>query len=197
MDSFNPSGIYSPQPCPGGGCGMAAGGMMPGGMPTAGNSTAMMTGMQQGTTMSGFPAAPGSSAASSHLPSLEDIAEFNYLSPQQQQSQRESLHDLGYSPFRGNPRNLAQAPQNVVAPIPPNAQPMPMTAESLQYMNGFLRTQIGRPVTVEFLIGTNTLVDRTGTLLGVGVNYILLNEIETDDVIACDFYNIKFIKFYY
>ena len=72
-----------------------------------------------------------------------------------------------------------------------------MTAESLQYMNGFLRTQIGRIVQVQFLIGTNTLVDRMGLLLAVGANYILLNEIETDDILVCDFYNIKFIRFYY
>ena len=82
-------------------------------------------------------------------------------------------------------------------PITPTTQPAPMTAESLQYMNGFLRTQIGRIVQVQFLIGTNTLVDRMGLLLAVGANYILLNEIETDDILVCDFYNIKFIRFYY
>ena len=72
-----------------------------------------------------------------------------------------------------------------------------MTAESLQYLNGFIRTQIGRRVRVEFLIGTNTMTDRTGILVAVGANYILLNETEADDLLACDFYNIKFIKFYY
>ena len=46
-------------------------------------------------------------------------------------------------------------------------------------------------------MGTNTLTDRTGILVGVGANYILLNEVETDDLLACDFYNIKFIRFYY
>lgn len=76
-------------------------------------------------------------------------------------------------------------------------QGMPMSAESLQYLNGFIRTQIGRQVRVEFLIGTNTLTDRTGTLIAVGANYILINETESDDLLACDFYNIKFIKFYY
>ena len=76
-------------------------------------------------------------------------------------------------------------------------QPMPMTVESLQYLNGFLRTQIGRRVRVEFLLGTNTMTDRSGTLLGVGANYILINESDTDDLLACDFYNIKFIRFYY
>lgn len=80
---------------------------------------------------------------------------------------------------------------------PTLTQPVTINSESLQYLNGFLRTQIGRPVLVDFLIGTNTLVDKSGTLLGVGVNYILLQEAETDDLLACDFYNIKFIKFYY
>ncbi|MCX7715093.1 MAG: hypothetical protein N2171_05150 [Clostridia bacterium] len=74
---------------------------------------------------------------------------------------------------------------------------VPVTAESLQYLNGFLRTQIGKRVKVEFLIGTNSFVDKEGILLGVGVNYILINETDTDDLTACDFYNIKFIKFYY
>ena len=86
---------------------------------------------------------------------------------------------------------------DALAPITPLTQPMPVSLESLQYMNGFLRTQIGRKVTAQFLIGTNTLVDRTGTLLAVGANYILINETETDDILLCDFYTLKFIKFYY
>lgn len=84
-----------------------------------------------------------------------------------------------------------------LAPITALNQPMPITTQSLQYINGFLRTQIGKKVTVDFLIGTNTLVDRTGTLLGVGANYILINEVETDDLLVCDFYSIKFVRVYY
>ena len=86
---------------------------------------------------------------------------------------------------------------NPLAPLTPTNQPPPISGESLQYLNGFLRTQLGRTVTVEFLVGANTLVDRTGVLLAVGANYILINEIQTDDITACDFYNIKFIRFYY
>ena len=86
---------------------------------------------------------------------------------------------------------------NPLAPITSTTQPPPISGDSLQYLNGFMRTQIGRTVVVEFLIRANTLVDRTGILLAVGANYILLNEIETDDILACDFFNIKFIRFYY
>lgn len=86
---------------------------------------------------------------------------------------------------------------NPLSPLTSRNQPPPISGESLQYLNGFLRTQLGRTITVEFLVGANTLVDRTGVLLAVGANYILINEIQTDDITACDFYNIKFIRFYY
>lgn len=77
------------------------------------------------------------------------------------------------------------------------SNPFPVTAESIQYLNGFIRTQIGRRITVTFLIGSNLLEEKSGFLLGVGANYILLNELDTNDLTACDFYNIKFIRFYY
>ena len=37
------------------------------------------------------------------------------------------------------------------------------------------------------------LVDRTGTLLAVGASYILLRLIESDDIMMCDIYSIKFV----
>lgn len=100
-------------------------------------------------------------------------------------------------PTQQAPSMLPPSPTQDLMPIVPWNQPMPVTTESLQYMNGFIRTQIGRKVTIEFLIGTNTLVDKTGTLLAVGANYILINEIESDDILLCDFYAMKFMKFYY
>ena len=75
--------------------------------------------------------------------------------------------------------------------------PYPVTAESIQYLNGFIRTQIGRRVTIDFLVGSNNIVEKSGYLLGVAANYILLNELDTNDITTCDFYNIKFIRFYY
>lgn len=204
------------------------------------------------------------------IPTLQDIAGYSTMQPQQQEQQRQQLQQANHNAFGGMPfqssfrwaasnapqanapqayapqtnisqanvtqtmpaakgkqmMTAAQAAQMVQGvqsasvagvpgtqmvqgtssaplipgqpvPLTPTTQPMPISGESLQYLNGFLRTQIGRAVQVEFLIGTNTLVDRTGTLLGVGANYILINEAETDDLVACDFYNIKFVKFYY
>ena len=75
--------------------------------------------------------------------------------------------------------------------------PYEVTRESLQYLNGFIRTQIGRRVTIDFLLGSDTLTSKTGYLLAVAQNYLLLNELDTNDVTACDLYTMKFIRFYY
>lgn len=75
--------------------------------------------------------------------------------------------------------------------------PYEVTRESLQYLNGFIRTQIGRRVSIDFLIGTDNLTTKTGYLLAVAQNYLLLNELDTNDVTACDLYTMKFIRFYY
>lgn len=87
--------------------------------------------------------------------------------------------------------------QNIGMSMSDYQYPFPVTAENLRYHNGFMRTQIGRRITVDFLVGANTIVQKTGYLLGVAQDYILINEIDTNDITTCDYYNIKFIKYYY
>jgi len=71
------------------------------------------------------------------------------------------------------------------------------TLSNIDFTQGFLQTQIGRYVKVEFLIGVNMLIDREGILVRVGTDYIIIQESETDDYLLCDIYSIKFIRFYY
>ena len=61
------------------------------------------------------------------------------------------------------------------------------------YTPAFLRENIGKLMRVEFLIGTNNLVDRTGILIDVGASYILLRALESDVINYADIYSIKFI----
>lgn len=70
------------------------------------------------------------------------------------------------------------------------------TVANIGYTQGYLKSQIGSKVKVEFLIGTNMLVDREGTLVDVGISYIIIIETETDDLLLCDIYSIKFVRFY-
>lgn len=74
---------------------------------------------------------------------------------------------------------------------------IPETLLNTTFTQGYLRTQIGRKVKVEFLIGTSMFVDREGTLMDVGTSYIIIQETETDDLLLCDMYSIKFVKIYY
>jgi hypothetical protein len=86
--------------------------------------------------------------------------------------------------------------QSGLPAIPPSEQP-PTTLQSTMFTPGFLRTQIGRKMRVEFLIGTGTLLDRTGTLVGVGASYILLKMVDSDDIMVCDIYSIKFVTLFF
>ena len=70
------------------------------------------------------------------------------------------------------------------------------TVADIGYTQGYLKSQIGSKIKVEFLIGTNMLVDREGTLVDVGISYIIIIETETDDLLLCDIYSIKFVRFY-
>ncbi len=70
---------------------------------------------------------------------------------------------------------------------------MPEILTNPIYTPAFLREQIGKLMRVEFLIGTNNLVDRIGILEDVGASYILLRSFENDSLVYCDIYSIKFI----
>ena len=61
------------------------------------------------------------------------------------------------------------------------------------YTPAFLRQNIGKLMRVEFLIGTNNLVDRIGILEDVGASYIILRSLESLTRIYADIYSIKFI----
>ena len=79
--------------------------------------------------------------------------------------------------------NQRETRQNVIDQNSPEILTNPI------YTPGFLREQIGKLMRVEFLIGTNNLVDRIGILQDVGASYILLRSFENDSLV----YSIKFI----
>lgn len=109
------------------------------------------------------------------------------------------MHNAGWQNSASSelPGSGMQNSGNLTQLITDYSKPFPVTAESIQYLNGFIRTQIGRRAQIQFLMGNSDLVEKDGFLLGVGANYILINEIGTNDITACDFYNIKFIRFLY
>lgn len=68
--------------------------------------------------------------------------------------------------------------------------------ESIQLagdMQSFLRQQVGRKVSVQFLIGENSMVEQTGTLVGVGNDYIILRE-SNGQLLICHVEALKFVR---
>lgn len=82
-------------------------------------------------------------------------------------------------------------------PLLPEGYREVLDYNSVQYINGFFRTQIGRYVRVEQLMGSNTIENKEGYLIGVGINYIILQEVPAGNIQAIDAYGIKSMYVYY
>lgn len=76
------------------------------------------------------------------------------------------------------------------------ASPTSPTTIGTDYTQGYLRSQIGKRMGVTFLLGTNIIQDRVGVLEDVGIDFILLREDETSNLVMCDIYSIKFVNIY-
>ncbi len=63
------------------------------------------------------------------------------------------------------------------------------------FLQAYLRKNIRKRVRIEFLIGTNILTDRTGTLEEVGISYVVLRD-QAGSRLVCDLYSIKFITIF-
>lgn len=91
--------------------------------------------------------------------------------------------------------------QNEFSPAQPTltteATETPTVLASAYYSAGFLRNFIGYNMRVEFVLGTSGgFTDRTGVLKEVGASYIVLQPTDTDDLLMCDLYSIKFVTIF-
>lgn len=70
------------------------------------------------------------------------------------------------------------------------------TMLDINYTQGFLRTQIGKRMRITFLLGTNMIQDRNGTLEKVGISYVIIKDLDTVTSTLCDIYSIKFVTIF-
>lgn len=61
-------------------------------------------------------------------------------------------------------------------------------------LEAFLRTQVGKNVRMQFLVGTNTLMEKSGILMAVGDNFVILKDTGSGELLVCNFDGIKFIR---
>jgi hypothetical protein len=101
-------------------------------------------------------------------------------------------------PLYSSPIPVQQSVSATASPVTVSEiDTVPQTVMDIQFTQGYLKTQIGRHVKVEFLVGTSMFIDKEGILVDVGTSYIIIRETETDDLLLCDMYSIKFVRFYY
>lgn len=62
-------------------------------------------------------------------------------------------------------------------------------------MQQILSENLGRYVTVEFLIGTSNVTRRTGFIYSVGISFIVLFDYNNRVYVLCDIFAIKFVTF--
>lgn len=80
---------------------------------------------------------------------------------------------------------------SLLVPLVPAPKPEPR--KNPQFSQGYLKEHIGQTMRVEFLIGSDgALIDRIGTLVEVGEDFIVLQPTGTDDLLMCDLFSIKF-----
>lgn len=67
-------------------------------------------------------------------------------------------------------------------------------SDNSQYLQEYLKTIISRFIKVDFLLGDSNLISKEGILKEVGTDYIVLEMIQSNDLLACDIYSIKFVQ---
>lgn len=59
-----------------------------------------------------------------------------------------------------------------------------------------LSENLGQFVVVEFLMGTNAMVQKSGILYSVGTSVVTLYDETTQTFVVCDIFSVKFVTFY-
>ena len=185
-------------------------GMIPGVQSMPGTQMQGSQGMQS-AQMQGMQGMPNTQGMQNTMTNDNGVTRRQASAPQQvrqmaqqpQQMQQQPQFPLNFNGMTDYVNSLAaagsQSPSfNVPShPMVPPEYEQTIDYDSIQYMNGFLRTQIGRHVRVEQLIGSGNTEERFGFLVGVGNNYLLLQDISDGNILVVDFYSIKFVYIYF
>ena len=95
-----------------------------------------------------------------------------------------------------NRANLARADSDsnaIHAPGPASIVDSPGLQGSIQQV---LMENLGQFVQIDFLVGINTIVRRSGILYSAGRGYVVLYDESQQSFVLCDVFSAKFVTFY-
>lgn len=67
-------------------------------------------------------------------------------------------------------------------------------SDNSNYLQNYLKSMIGRLVKIDFVIGNDTIICKEGILKEVGTDYIVLEMLQSNDLLVGDLYSIKFVQ---
>ena len=76
---------------------------------------------------------------------------------------------------------------------PPMMQQGPPPSTEVGYIPYYLASNIGKNMRAEFIIGSSQYAEKTGKLLEVGINYFVLDDVNSRTHVMCDLYSVKFV----
>lgn len=91
-----------------------------------------------------------------------------------------------------DPNASSKGSQSVMPQQDDNQQGPPPSTER-GYIPYYLKTNIGKNVRAEFIIGSSQYADKVGKLIEVGINYFVLEDVNSRTHIMCDLYSVKFV----
>lgn len=79
------------------------------------------------------------------------------------------------------------------SPMITDTQQGPPPSTERGYIPYYLASNIGKNVRAEFIIGSSQYTDRVGRLIEVGINYFVLEDVNSRTHVMCDLYSVKFV----
>jgi hypothetical protein len=78
-------------------------------------------------------------------------------------------------------------------PLAYDTQQGPPPSTERGYIPYYLASNIGKNIRAEFIIGSSQYTDRVGRLIEVGINYFVLDDVNSRTHVMCDLYSVKFV----
>lgn len=95
---------------------------------------------------------------------------------------------LKFKSFNDNPILQQGGDANIIPWVTPKE------TNNSNYLQDYLKTIVGRLIKADFLINSDNLVSKEGILKEVGSDYIVLDMLQSNGMLLCDLYSIKFVE---
>ena len=115
-----------------------------------------------------------------------------YQNPPMEMLPEDNTNIVTPQPRAQNDNIVTPLPRDNIMTHPPQDQFGPPPVFDINYVPGYLSSNIGKNVRAEFVF-ENSYIDKVGKLIEVGVNYFVLDDVNSRTHIMCDLYSVRFV----